>query len=113
MLGAAPGSLFLLLTEKPWIQTLHRVLLHSSHPKAVFKGNPWACRLADSKRSLKVVVLEAQDQETQVINFYLGKGKIKLSMLYHKVKEAAGDSECYYCRQMKKTEVTYLVVDCM
>lgn len=73
---------------------MHRVLLHSSHPKAVFKGNPWACRLTDSRSSLKAVMLEVQDQKTQVMNFYLGKGTRKLSMLYHKVKEAAGDSEC-------------------
>lgn len=59
------------------------------------------------------MVLEVQDQETQVINLYLGKGKRKLPMLRHKVKEAAGDSECYYCCQREKIEVAYLVEDCM
>lgn len=71
VLRSGPGSLFSLLTKKPQIQTLHRVLLHSSHPKAASQGNPWACRLNDSRSSLKVVVLEVQDQETQGINFYL------------------------------------------
>ena len=77
VLGVALGSLFPLLTDKPWTQTLQGALLHSSCQKAVRKGNARACRLADSRSGLKVMVLVVQDQGTLLINEHLRKGKRK------------------------------------
>lgn len=77
VLEVAPGSLFPLLTDEPWTQTLKRILVHSSCQKAVCKGNPRTCRLTGSRRSLKGMMLEVQDQGTQLINKDLRKGKRK------------------------------------